>query len=156
MSEFIATSAESIIGPNSLVTLHFSLLMDSGEEIDTTRHRSPATFSVGDGSLLPGFERALFGLKAGDDAQISLMAEQAFGQRLDENLRTFPKNEFGDIEIELGLLVSFSSEHGELTGMIAGISDSFVEIDFNHPLAGQNVTFDVSIISVKRKPLGDS
>jgi len=70
------------VGENSRVTLHFAVLLDTGEEVDTTRRGQPATFEVGDGNLLPGFEQVLMGMRAGDDAQIELTPEQAFGLNL--------------------------------------------------------------------------
>lgn len=148
MSEIIASSSSGAIGLNSRVTLHFSLILDSGEEFDTTRGGDPATFTVGDTSFLPGFEKSLFGLKAGDEVQISLTADQAFGPRQDSKVQRLPKNRFRGMNIEPGLLVSFSSDGGELPGLVTGIFEDMVRIDFNHPLAGKNITFDVSIIAV--------
>ena len=72
MSDLISTSSGQRINRQSRVKLHFAVLLETGEEIDTTRRGRPATFDVGDGSLLAGFEEALFGMRAGDDAQILL------------------------------------------------------------------------------------
>ena len=148
MPEIIASSSSGIIGPDSRVTLHFSLILDSGDEFDTTRGGDPATFTMGDMSLLPGFEKSLCGLKAGDEVQISLTADLAFGPRQDAKVQRLAKNRFRGMSIEPGLLVSFSSDGGELPGLVTDIFEDMVEIDFNHPLAGKNITFDVSIISV--------
>lgn len=148
MPELITSSANQRIGPKSRVTLHFALLLDTGEEVDTTRRGPPATFVMGDGSLLPGFESALLGMKAGDDVHITLEPDQAFGQRNPSNVRILDSGQFRDMQLEPGLMVSFAAVDGELPGVVRRVFDSTVEVDFNHPLAGRRVVFDVSILSV--------
>jgi len=143
----------TVIGPHTRVTLHFSLLLDSGDEIDSTRRARPATFIVGDGSLLPGFEQALFGLTAGDDEQLHIPAAQAFGDIRDENLRFMPMSQFGaDVVPEPGLVVSFAGPGGELPGVVRSVQGDLVVVDFNHPLAGKALIFDVSILKVEPVP----
>lgn len=138
------------VGPNTRVTLHFSLLLESGAEVDTTRRARPATFTVGDGSLLPGFERALFGLTAGADEQLFIPAEQAFGEVREENLRLMPKSQFSATVVpEPGLVVSFAGPGGELPGVVRSVEGDLVVVDFNHPLAGKSLIFDVSILHVE-------
>jgi FKBP-type peptidyl-prolyl cis-trans isomerase SlpA len=148
MSGLIASTSRRI-DAGARVTLHFAILLDSGEEIDTTRRGKPATFVMGDGSLLPGFEEALLGMRAGDDAQIELAPEQAFGQHRRENVQLIRRERFSEVELEPGLIVSFAAADGELPGVIRRIFDETVEIDFNHPLAGRSIVFDVSIIAVE-------
>lgn len=138
------------IGPDTRVTLHFALLLDSGEEIDTTRRGKPATFEVGDGNLLPGFEEALFGMQAGDDAQIELEPERAFGLHRPENVQLLERERFEGVPLEPGVVVSFKASDGQLPGVVRRVFDRTVEVDFNHPLAGRRIVFDVSILRVER------
>jgi FKBP-type peptidyl-prolyl cis-trans isomerase SlpA len=139
------------VGPNTRVTLHFSVLLASGEEVDTTRRSKPATFTVGDGSLLPGFEQALFGLSAGADEQLRIPAADGFGELREENLRFMPIGQFGpDVVPEPGLVVSFAGPGGELPGVVRSIEGDLVVVDFNHPLAGKDLIFDVSILKVEQ------
>lgn len=141
--------ANNVIGEHSRVTLHFSLQLDDGTEVDSTFDGDPATFSVGDGSLLPGFEKALFGLEAGDEAEIEIEPEAGFGQRNPENIQKVRRDHFSpDIELEPGLVVSFDNGGGELPGVVREIGEDEVTVDFNHPLAGQTLNFRVKIISV--------
>jgi FKBP-type peptidyl-prolyl cis-trans isomerase SlpA len=138
------------VGPNTRVTLHFSLLLQGGEEIDSTRSRQPATFTVGDGSLLPGFEQALFGLSAGAEERLHIPAAQAFGEIRQENLRFMPRAQFtAQVEPEPGLVVSFAGPGGELPGVVRAIEGDLVVVDFNHPLAGKPLIFDISILHVE-------
>ncbi|MCH2099830.1 MAG: peptidylprolyl isomerase [Pseudomonadales bacterium] len=139
------------VGPGTRVTLHFSLLKESGEEIDSTWAKKPATFDVGDGSLLPGFEEAMFGLTAGETASLSLPPEKAFGQRNPQNIQRMGRHLFApDMELECGLVVSFAdAANAELPGVVTALDEDEVEVDFNHPLAGQSLRFDVSVIRVE-------
>jgi FKBP-type peptidyl-prolyl cis-trans isomerase SlpA len=140
----------TVVGPDTRVTLHFSILLESGEEIDSTRRSRPATFTVGDGSLLPGFERALFGLSAGADEQLRIAAPDGFGEQRQENLRFVPMAQFAaNVAPEPGLVVSFAGPGGELPGVVRSIEGDLVVVDFNHPLAGKNLIFDVSILKVE-------
>ena len=141
--------SNNVIGEHSRVTLHFSLKLDDGSLIDSNFEGEPATFIVGDGNLLPGFEQALFGLKAGDEAEIEVPPEAGFGQRNPSNIQTVRRDHFSpDMELEEGLVVSFDNGSGELPGVIRTIGDDEVEVDFNHPLAGQTVLFHVKILEV--------
>ena len=149
MSELITSTTRQRIGPSSRVTLHFSVLLESGEEVDTTRRGRPASFVMGDGNLLPGFEAVLQGLSAGDDAQIELEAEQAFGERNPENVQVIASDRFRGMDLEPGLMVSFGAPDGELPGVVLRVFESAVEVDFNHPLAGRRIIFDVSILQVE-------
>ena len=86
MSDIIASSEglKETIQMGSRISLHFALLMPGGEEIDTTRRSKPASLTLGDGNLLPGFEESLVGLAAGDDAQLVVPADKAFGERVEQ------------------------------------------------------------------------
>ena len=154
MPDLIASSdgTKQKILMGSRISLHFALLMPSGEEIDTTRRGKPAELTLGDGNLLPGFETALVGLSAGDDAQLIVPAEQAFGERVEANVRLLAKTLFADFTseepLEPGLVVSFQAPDGELPGVVKAVYEDTVQVDFNHPLSGSDITFDVSILSV--------
>ncbi|HEX7037016.1 MAG TPA: peptidylprolyl isomerase [Pseudomonadales bacterium] len=146
----MSSSTALAIGPDTRVTLHFALLLETGEEIDTTRRGKPATFEVGDGNLLPGFEQALFGMQAGDDAQIELDPERAFGPHRPENVQLIDRDRFEGVPLEPGVVVAFEASGGQLPGVVRRVFDRTVEVDFNHPLAGRRIVFDVSILRVER------
>ena len=153
MSDLIASSSGPAITLGSKVTLHFSLLFASGEEIDTTRNGEPATFVVGDGSLLPGFEATLMGKQAGFAAQIQLPAAEAFGEHNAANVQVIARGKFvdmiGELPLEEGLVISFQAPDGELPGVVVGVYADTVKVDFNHPLSGKDITFDVSVLEVE-------
>ena len=138
------------INHDTLVTLHFTLKLPNGDVVDTTLDKQPATFKVGDGSLLPGFEQALFGLKAGDKRSFEIEPEKGFGPGNPQNLQNISRDQFDEMELEEGLLVIFQdAAGGELPGVVKTIHETVVVVDFNHPLAGKVITFDVEIIDVQ-------
>ncbi|AKX45530.1 peptidylprolyl isomerase [Thiopseudomonas alkaliphila] len=144
--------SEQRIGHDSQVTLHFALKIDEGNVVDSTFDKDPATFNVGDGSLLPGFEQVLFGLKAGDKRSFTILPEQGFGQPNPQNVQVMPRSQFTDMELDYGVLVIFQdAAQGELPGVIKAFDEQQVTVDFNHPLAGKDITFDVEIIHVGSK-----
>lgn len=141
---------EQRIGPDKEVTLHFALKLANGDVVDSTFDKSPATFKVGDGNLLPGFEAALFGFKAGDKRSLQIEPENAFGQPNPQNVQVMPRSQFAEMELSEGLLVIFNdAANAELPGVVKAFDDSQVTIDFNHPLSGKTLSFDVEIIEVR-------
>lgn len=141
---------EQRIGPERQVTLHFAIKLESGDVVDSTFDKSPATFTVGDGNLLPGFEQALYGLKAGDKRSIAIEPEHGFGQPNPQNVQVMPRSNFEGMELSDGLLIIFNdAANAELPGVVKQFDDQQVTIDFNHPLAGKRLTFDVEIVDVQ-------
>ena len=140
-----------MISEGTRVTLNFALVLDDGSEIDSNFEKEPASFSVGDGSLLPGFERALFGLKSGDEATLEILPEEGFGQPNDNNLQTIKRDQV-DVgsELEAGMVFSFAdAAGGELPGVVKTFDADEVTVDFNHPLAGRTLSFRVAIHNVE-------
>ncbi|MBO6556486.1 MAG: peptidylprolyl isomerase [Pseudomonadales bacterium] len=143
--------ADSVpVGPGTKVTLRFSLSIKEGELIDSTGDRS-ATFVVGDGNLMPGFESAMFGMRRGDSALLDIEADHGFGQPNPDNVHMMPQRLFKDVALEPGLVVSFADgEANERPGVVSRLLGDMVEIDFNHPLAGQDLSFEVEILDVEQ------
>ena len=139
------------ITAQSKVTLHFALKLVGGGTVDSTFGNKPATFAYGDGSLLPTFERRLVGLRKGDKRQFVMPPEDAFGQPNPNNVQHFKRSVFAaDMELHEGLVISFAdASKAELPGVIKQIDADEVTVDFNHPLAGHSLIFEVEIIDVQ-------
>ncbi|NWN92637.1 peptidylprolyl isomerase [Marinobacter adhaerens] len=133
------------------VTLHFALKFDSGEVIDGNFDKDAATLEIGDESLPENFEAYLMGMKAGDKASYEVPPENGFGQRNPNNLQTFKRHEFSaDMVLEAGVMISFAdARQHELPGVISRVEGDEVEVDFNHPLSGRTLIFDVEIVDVE-------
>jgi FKBP-type peptidyl-prolyl cis-trans isomerase SlpA len=138
------------IGVGSTVTLHLSLTLEDGTVAEETFSGEPHTFRMGDGSLVHGLELGLYGLKPGDTQRLQLDPEQAYGLRDPQKVHRLPREQFTDaIQPEPGLIIGFDTPDGEaIPGAVLSVADDSVEVDFNHPLAGHVITFDVEIIDV--------
>lgn len=138
------------IGEGTQVKLHFALLLEDGEAVDSTFDKEPATLTIGDGNLPEGFESCIHGLVEGDEKTFTVLPEKAFGQHNPSNVQHLARADFTNIdELEEGMIVGFSDKAGgELPGVIAEINELQVTVDFNHPLAGRTLTFKVEILDV--------
>ncbi|MGC9404050.1 FKBP-type peptidyl-prolyl cis-trans isomerase [Vibrio genomosp. F10 str. 9ZC157] len=140
------------IKKDSAVTLHFTIKLQDGSVADSTQNMGkPAKLIIGDGSLSDNFEQRLVGLSAGEKKAIELKAIDAFGMPNPDNIHYMDRAKFvGDAEVEVGTVMAFSGPDGaEIPGIITDIAGDSVTVDFNHPLAGQDVTFEVDILSVE-------
>ncbi|MFT4872318.1 FKBP-type peptidyl-prolyl cis-trans isomerase [Congregibacter sp.] len=135
------------VGDGTRVFLNFSLAIEDGAEVDSNFGGEAVSFAIGDGSLLPGFERRLTGMQAGERKLFQVPPEDAFGQPNENNVQRVPRKGFDDeFELELGLVCSFAdAAGGELPGMVIAFDETEVTVDFNHPLAGHTILFDVQI-----------
>ena len=133
------------------VTLHFSLKLDDGQVIDSNLNAQPVSFTVGDGNLPAGFEQVILGLEAGDEGVYRIPPARAFGMPNPDNHQTFPRSRFNtDMVLEEGLVVSFAdAANTELAGVVTSFDEEQVRIDFNHPLAGKELLFEVRVIQVE-------
>ena len=142
---------ELAVGLGTRITLHFSVQLENGDIVDSNFERDPATFTVGDGNLLPGFEKALFGMYEGEHKTLVIKPEDGFGQRNPNNIQEIPRSQFNpDLELTEGLILSFAdAQKTELPGVVQRFDDEVVVIDFNHPLAGRNILFEVAILKIE-------
>ena len=149
------TQNELPVGKGTRVYLNFSLSLDDGDVIDTNFGGEMVSFVVGDGSLLPGFERRLFGMCGGERSVSQLEPEDAFGMHNPMNVQELDRSDFDDdLEVSDGLVVSFADASGaELPGVVTGVDDESVQVDFNHPLAGRRIHFEVEIHRVEAAEL---
>ncbi|WP_127025587.1 FKBP-type peptidyl-prolyl cis-trans isomerase [Rheinheimera mangrovi] len=140
-----------IIGPGSTVIFHFDIKLSDGSAAESTRvHNKPAKLQMGDGSLSPAFEAQLGGMAAGDKRTFTLAPEDAYGMPNPDNIYYVDRSKFSsDAPAKVGMIVGFAMPDGsELPGLIRDVVGESVTVDFNHPLAGQTLTFSVEIVQV--------
>lgn len=151
-AQFINPNEDTRITHGSVVQLHFEVSLENGTIIDSTFHRdAPVSLTIGDESLLAGFEQVLMNLRAGDTRTAHLEPEQAFGEWNPDNIQHFSHTQFALVadHPEVGMLIEFEDKgKNTLPGTISAITDDEIEVDFNHPLAGQSVLFKVQIFKV--------
>lgn len=135
----------------SAVLVHFTLKLEDGSTAESTRNNGkPALFSLGDGSLSEGLESYLLGLTVGEKKSFSLTADDAFGQSSPDLIQYFSRRDFTQAgEPEIGAIMLFSGMDGnEMPGVIREISGDSITVDFNHPLAGQTIHFEVEVLEI--------
>jgi len=141
----------SLISNQSEVLMHFDLKLEDGSAADSTRvNNKPAKLVMGDGSLTANFEACLLGLKEGDKKSFTLQPTDAFGMPNPDNVHHMDRSRFEiEDQIEVGMIIAFAQPDGsEVPGIVREVAGDSVTVDFNHPLAGQTVVFDVEILSV--------
>ncbi|MBN1688423.1 MAG: peptidylprolyl isomerase [Candidatus Omnitrophica bacterium] len=132
------------------VTFHYILKVD-GKVVEKTRKTKPLEYVHGKGQILPGLQKSLEGHNEGDECQVTLEPKDAYGFVQAELLVQIDRAKIptGE-ELKLGALITAKSESGKtITGSIRDISPEIVLVDFNHPLAGKTLHFDIKIVQVK-------
>lgn len=140
-----------MIGASSTVIFHFDIKLADGSAAESTRvHNKPAKSQMGDGSLSPAFEAQLMGLTAGDSKTFTLAPQDAFGMPNPDNIYYVDRSRFSlEAPAQVGMIIGFAMPDGsELPGLVREVVGDSVTIDFNHPLAGQTLTFSVEIVQV--------
>ncbi|NMP30935.1 FKBP-type peptidyl-prolyl cis-trans isomerase [Thalassotalea sp. M1531] len=140
------------INSNSSIVAHITMKLSDGSAADSTKvNNKPAVINMGDESISPAFEAELLGMTAGQTKEFTLCAKDAFGEKNPDNIHYVDITKFGaDTPAEVGSIVTFTQPGGiELPGMIIEVSGGSVTVDFNHPLAGQDVTFVIDVVEVK-------
>ncbi|PIJ50292.1 peptidylprolyl isomerase [Erwinia sp. OLTSP20] len=134
---------------DSALLVHFVLKLEDGTTAESTRNNGkPALFRLGDGSLSDGLEAQLIGLRTGDKKSFSLAPDAAFGLSSSDLIQYFSRRDFAAAgEPEIGAIMLFTAMDGsEMPGVIRDISGDSITVDFNHPLAGQTVHFEVEVL----------
>jgi len=146
----ILANTDKVIQPGSEVVMHYTLTLEDGTVADTSRDDQPLCFTMGDDTMIAGLERVLYGLKPGDHQVLCIAPPDAFGYPDESNIHTMPRADFPeDMELEPGVIIEFGLPSGEpVPGTVAELRDDEVVVDFNHPLAGHEITFDVEILTV--------
>lgn len=140
------------VSEKSQIVTHITMKLADGSAADSTKvNNKPAIINMGDNSISPAFEKALLGLAAGESKEFTLAAVDAFGEINPDNIHYLDISKFSpDAPAKVGNIITFTQPGGvELPGMITEVSGSSVTVDFNHPLAGQAVTFVIDIVEVK-------
>ena len=139
---------EATSGKN--VAFHYTGTLTDGSVFDSSDGREPLSFKMGEGQIIPGLEAAFEGLKEGDEKTVTVPAEQAYGDRDPNALQQIPRDQIPDhIPTEPGTQLQMQAPDGQaIPVMVAEVNDTHVTLDANHPLAGQDLTFAVKVVSV--------
>lgn len=140
--------AQAKLGDN--VKVHYTGKLDGDIIFQTSTSRKPLEFTIGQERIIPAFEQAIVGMSPGESKNIKISAEEAFGPYREELVQTVERSQFPtDLEPEVGQRLNMSSDAGQTVEVtVIEFSESSVTLDANHPLAGEDLTFDIQLIDI--------
>lgn len=133
-----------------VVKVHYTGKLTSGEAFDSSTGREPLEFTVGAGQMIKGFDAALPGMAIGDKKTINIPAEDGYGERSEDAIIEFPKeNVPADMKLEPGMSLTLSNQQGQPVPVIVKeVKDDIIVLDANHFLAGQELVFDIELVEI--------
>ncbi|MCV6588957.1 MAG: peptidylprolyl isomerase [Marinobacterium sp.] len=138
------------ISADKVVTFHYTLTNGEQQQLDSSYGAEPLPYLHGHHNIVPGLEKALEGLEAGEKLQVTVHPDEGYGRRDNGLVQTIRKADFGDAELEVGMHFEVEDDEGQQQLVqITAIEGDEVSVDGNHPLAGYMLTFDVEIMSVR-------
>ena len=140
----------SIVKNGDTVRVHYTGKLTSGEQFDSSAGREPLEFTVGAGQMIKGFDAALPGMNIGDKKTINIQPAEGYGERSDEAIINFPKeNVPTDMELEPGMSLTLSNQYGQpFPVVVQEIKEDVIVLDANHFLAGQELVFDIELVEI--------
>jgi FKBP-type peptidyl-prolyl cis-trans isomerase 2 len=132
------------------VKVHYHGKLTNGETFDSSEGKEPLEFKVGEGSVIKGFDEGVMGMQIGDRKTIQVPIEDAYGPKNEEMLIEFPKDRFpSDMNPEVGMPLTMSNGSGQnFRVTIIEVKDDSVILDANHPLAGEDLIFDIELVEI--------
>jgi len=145
------TLTQLTVADGLVVELDYTLSLDDGEVVDTSADGQPLQYLHGQGQIIPGLEKALYGLAAGDELAVTVPPSEAYGDIDPDDYDEVPLDAFPpDAALEPGMTVEVTDESGEVyDAYVSEIRADTVLLDFNHPLAGETLYFDVKIVGLR-------
>ncbi|MDG2500945.1 MAG: peptidylprolyl isomerase [Porticoccaceae bacterium] len=139
------------IKENSAVSFHYTLTDDDGQTLDSSAGKDPLAYLHGAGNIIPGLESALEGKAVGDSMVVAVIAAEGYGEVQQELIQEVPRDAFQGVDsIEVGMqFEAQTGQGGSVPVTVTAVTDEVVTVDGNHPLAGKNLNFDVSIEDVR-------
>ena len=139
------------IETNKVVSIDYTLKDDDGNVLDSSQNSEPLSFIYGNGSIIPGLEKALDGKDTGDEISVTVEPEEGYGQYDDSLIIQVTKDKFQDPDnVQEGMQVQAQSQDGHMQILtVKSVDGEQVTLDANHPLAGQRLSFDVAVADVR-------
>lgn len=130
------------------VNVHYRGTLSDGAQFDSSEGRDPLAFTVGAGHVIPGFENAVVGLEPGGAVTVTIPPEEAYGPKHEELVHEVSVEDFATEPYAGGMVTIVSPEGDEMPGRIVAIEGDKVTLDFNHPLGGETLIFEITLVSI--------
>ncbi len=133
------------------VHVHYTGTLDDGTVFDSSEGRDPLTVTLGSGQVIPGFEAAVVGMSVGETKKARLEPHDAYGERRDDLMLEVPRSDLPeDLEVELGTPLQLQQEDGQAVPVtVAALDEASITLDANPPLAGQALTFEMTLVDLQ-------
>jgi peptidylprolyl isomerase len=131
------------------VRVHYKGTLEDGSMFDSSEGRDPLEFTVGSGQVIPGFDEAVSNLEVGESVTVTITSADAYGEHDPAGIQSFPLDFFGGQVPEAGWAVQLQAPDGtQMMAVVSEIGEDEVLLDFNHPLAGKDLTFEISLVEI--------
>lgn len=133
------------------VRVHYKGTLEDGTVFDSSEGREPLEFEVGAGQVIEGFEKGVMGMKEGEEKQLSLPPEKAYGPHREDRVGKLPKEQVRDPNVQPGSSIQVQTkEGGPIQAKVLQVEEDGVVVDINHPLAGKTLNFEVRLVGLER------
>lgn len=132
------------------VKVHYTGTLKDGTVFDTSAEREPLEFTLGQGQLIPGFEKAVQGLAVGDSTEVDIPSDEAYGESREDLVISVPKDQLpDDVEPQIGMQLQVNQQDGQpIPVRITEVGEENLTLDANHPLAGQDLKFEIELVEI--------
>jgi peptidylprolyl isomerase len=132
------------------VRIHYTGKLSDGTEFDSSAGRDPLKFSLGSGNVIPGFDNAVDGMSVGDEKTVTIPPEQAYGPKHEQLIQDVPKTALpSELSPEVGMRLQSRTPDGRTMHLvITDVAEESITVDGNHPLAGEDLTFDIKLVAI--------
>lgn len=139
-----------MVEPGHKVQVHYKGTLTDGTVFDTSEGRDPLEFEVGTGAVISGFEQGVLGMEEGETKRIQVPCAEAYGEVRKEMIADVPREQLPPtIQPEVGMMLEMQTSDGALPVKVAEVTDSEVILDGNHPLAGKDLEFELTVVSIR-------
>lgn len=132
------------------VRIHYTGTLSDGTRFDTSEGREPLEFALGEGQVIPGFDKAVEGMAVGDSKSVSIPPAEAYGDKHEQLVQDVPKSALPDnVDPEVGLRLQSQAPDGQVINLVVtAVADDSITVDGNHPLAGQTLEFEIDLVEI--------
>jgi len=134
------------------VKVEYKGTLDNGQVFDTSEGKQPLEFTIGEGNILPGFENALIGMEKGKEKNVKIDSKDAYGEKKPELMKKIPKEQLPEEsreKVQPGMVLGLKTQQGQqIPAKVTEVGDNDITLDLNHPLAGQNLNFNIKVLDI--------
>ncbi|MHC4994344.1 MAG: FKBP-type peptidyl-prolyl cis-trans isomerase [Planctomycetota bacterium] len=139
-----------MIEPGKTVKVHYKGTLDDGSVFDSSEGREPLSFVLGSGQVIAGFDKAIQGMSVGETQTVNIPCAEAYGEASEDMIAVLEHDQFPpEIQPEVGLMLQLQTEQGPIQAVIVEMTDEGVRVDANHRLAGEDLTFELTVVEVE-------